>query len=289
MAGNNVTMDDAAAEPRPPSRALTLTGGYLTGFRYTLQPYIGCRFACPYCYVQGLSVHHFHKLQLPWGDYAHPRIGIAELLQKELARHYRKQTEAQLSIFMSSVTDPYQGLERHWQLSRACLKVMVDFPPRLLMVQTRSPLVQRDFDLLAQLGDCCWLSMTLGTDLDDVRQIVTPRCPSIKQRLETIRLARQVGLRVQVAVSPALPFSRVDSFGQLLLDHADRIVVDTYMSGDGQHGKRTARTSIPQLYQAQQWPHWDREESALQLYQWLRKNNAAAVGWSQSGFTELVR
>ncbi|MEM7130105.1 MAG: radical SAM protein [Chloroflexota bacterium] len=280
---------NSATEPRPPSRALTPTGGYLTGFTYSLQPYIGCKFSCPYCYVQGLSVHRFHKPQLPWGEYAHPRIGIGDLLGKELARHYKRQIQNQLSIFMSSSTDPYQGLERRWKLSRTCLEAMVEYPPHFLMLQTRSPLVERDFDLLVKLEDRVWLSITIETDSDDVRQIVTPRCPSIDRRFETVRKAQEMGLNVQIAVSPCLPYSSVEAFAQRLVTHAQRIVIDTYASGDGQQGKRTARTQIPKLYETQQWPRWDAEEAGQELYQWLRKSHEQHVGWSQQGFTALSR
>ena len=53
--------------PRPASGALTKTGGFLAGFTHTLQPYIGCRFSCEYCYVKGLGVHRFHQPPLEWG------------------------------------------------------------------------------------------------------------------------------------------------------------------------------------------------------------------------------
>lgn len=280
--------EQAATAPRPPSRALTKTGGYLTGFTHTLQPYIGCRFACQYCYVQGLSVHHFHQPRLPWGEYAHPRIGIDELLGKELASLQRRDQLEGVSIFMSSATDPYQGAERKWKLSRGCLEAMVNHPPKLLLIQTRGPLAQRDFDLMGQLGDHCWLSVTLETDRDDIRRVVTPRCPSIEQRIELLSAAKAAGLNVQVAVSPSLPYSDPATFGTLLLDYAQRIVIDSYTSGDGQQGKRTARTSIPALYEERGWSSWRSEEAAQALYTWVKERAGDRVGWSQAGFTALA-
>src|SRR5690606_23608388 len=137
---------------------------------------------------------------------------------------------------------------RRWKLTRACLEVLAQHPPGLLLLQTRSPLVERDFDLLQRLGDRCWLSFTLETDLDAVRRQVTPRCPSVDRRLQTLQAALAAALNVQVAVSPCLPFSDVETFGSLLVAHGHRVVVDTYTSGDGQSGKRTAKTPIPQQY-----------------------------------------
>jgi DNA repair photolyase len=274
--------------PRPAAGALTRTGGFLAGFTHTLQPYIGCRFGCEYCYVKGLSVHRFHQPALEWGDYVHPRLGIAEQLRKELHRFAGRDQLGQLAIFMSSATDPYQGLERRWRLSRACLELFADYPPGLLVVQTRSPLVADDFDLLRRLGDRCWLNFTLETDRDDVRQLLTPRCPAIAQRLATLVQAQKAGLNVQITVSPCLPFSAVETFGALLVAHGERVIVDTYVSGDGQSGKRTAATQTAQFYTRYEWGEWRSETQARRLYDWLDGKLGPRAGWSQQGFTALT-
>jgi DNA repair photolyase len=274
--------------PRPASAALTKTGGFLAGFTHTLQPYIGCRFGCAYCYVKGLSVHQFHQPSLAWGDYVHPRVGIADHLRKELARLAGRGALATTAIFMSSATDPYQGLERRWRLSRACLDVLAQSPPGLLVVQTRSPLVADDFDRLRALGDRCWLNFTLETDQDEVRRAITPRCPSIPQRLATLRRAQEAGLNVQITVSPCLPFSDIETFGALLLAHGQRVVVDTYVTGDGQAGGRTARTPTPAIYAQQGWGDWRAEQSARHLFHWLHERVGERAGWSQAGFLALT-
>jgi DNA repair photolyase len=276
-------------EPRPASGALTKTGGFLCGFTHTLQPYIGCRFGCEYCYVQGLQVHLFHQPSLPWGDYVHPRTGIDRHLRRALARAQQRETLDAIAIFMSSATDPYQPAERRWRLARACLDVLAEFPPGLLLVQTRSPLVREDFDRLRALGDRCWLSVTLETDREDVRRALTPRCPSLAQRLELLRAAQTAGLQVQAAVSPCLPFSSVGTFGALLLDHADRVVVDTYTSGDGSRGRRTGATGTPAVHAAQGWVDWRLEDDARALYDWLRARVGDRAGWSSAGFAGVPR
>lgn len=273
---------------RPASGALTKTGGFLAGFTHTLQPYIGCGFGCEYCYVKGLSVHRFHQPALAWGAYAHPRIGIADKLRVELGRLAAKGLLATTAIFMSSATDPYQGAERRWRLSRACLDALIESPPGLLIVQTRSPLVEEDFARIAALGKCCWLNFTLETDLDAVRSAVTPRCPSIDRRLQTLQRAREAGLQVQITVSPCLPYSTVERFGSLLLQYGVRVIVDTYVSGDGNGGKRTAATAVPALYATQQWGNWRGEDAADALYQWLHLRIGERAGWSQAGFAALA-
>lgn len=280
---------DLAHTPRPASGALTKTGGFLAGFTHTLQPYIGCAFGCAYCYVQGLSVHHFHQPALAWGEYVHPRAGIAEKLRTELNRYDKRSTLDELAIFMSSATDPYQGAERKWRLSRACLEVMRDVPPGLLVLQTRSPLVADDFALIKELGARCWLNYTVETDLDEVRKALTPRCPSIAQRWATLAAAKALGIQVQITVSPCLPYSNVDDFAALLVKHSDRVIVDTYVSGDGDGGRRTARTGTVTMYRAQGWGDWRAEDAAMSLYSELQARIGERAGWSQAGFTALTK
>lgn len=277
-----------AHAPRPASAALTKAGGYLAGYTHTLQPYIGCRFGCVYCYVAGSPVHLFHKPPLAWGDYAHPRPGIHTRLERELARFHRRGQLDTLSIFMSSSTDPYQSLERSWHLTRRCLEVFARYPPGLLVVQTRSPLVESDFQLLAALGPRLWLSLTIETDRDDVRRALTPTCPAIERRLETAARARAAGIQMQIAVSPCMPYSDPVAFGDRLRSLAQRVVVDTWTSGDGRAGRRTAASDLPARYAALGFGDWRNEADAHALHDYLQPFLGENLGWSQAGFTALT-
>ncbi|MGH7907054.1 MAG: hypothetical protein ACREP6_10530, partial [Candidatus Binataceae bacterium] len=53
------------------TRALTPTGGFLDGFAYSLNPYIGCAFGgaggCPFCYVRALPIARAGDG--PWGGW----------------------------------------------------------------------------------------------------------------------------------------------------------------------------------------------------------------------------
>ena len=273
-------------EPRPASAALTTASGYLAGFTHTLQPYIGCAFGCSYCYVQGLPLHRCHRPPQPWGDYVHPRTGIAAKLAGELRKLEAAGQLATTAIFMSSATDPYQPAERTWRLSRACLDTLGEHPPGLLVIQTRSPLAEEDFDRMAAFGSRLWLNLTVETDRDDIRRRFTPRCASLGRRWQTAVRARAAGLQVQLTVSPCLPYSTVERFGALLLDHGDRVIVDSFASGDGSNGRRTAGTAAPKLF-APDEIEWQDESAAHTLYAWLRARTGEKTGWSQAGFTAL--
>ena len=86
-----------------------------------------------------------------------------------------------------------------------------------------------------------------------------------------------------------MPFSSVEEFGGLLLGLANRVIVDSYASGDGMKGRRTAKSAIPTLYNSQQWGDWHSEEKALALFDWLQQRIGERAGWSQQGFLALTR
>ena len=166
------------------------------------------------------------------------------------------------------------------------LEVFRDSPIGLLVVQTRSPLVERDYDLLAEMP-FAWLSMTVETDDDDVRRALTPACPSIDRRFEAMQRARQRGIAVQVAVSPTLPYL-ADRFVDRLAGVADRVVVDTFF-GDGAEGNRTARRPLPAFFRQAGYGDWRDTAAAEELYARLQSRlGVERVGWSREGFNALA-
>jgi DNA repair photolyase len=265
---------------------LTKANGYLGGFTHSLNPYMGCAWGqngCGvYCYVAESPIG-IHAAK-PWGQWVKAKVNGADALRRDFGR---EADPAAVRVFMGSATDPYQPGEQRLGVTRSVLEVFREIPVGLLVVQTRSPLVERDFDLLKRMP-FAWLSMTVETDDDDVRRALTPTCPAIDRRFQTMRLARECGIRVQAAVSPTLPHNR-ERLVRLLVEHADRVVVDTF-AGDGSGGKRTARRPLPARFDELGYGDWQDETCARALYDTLiAEMGPERVGWSQEGFNELAR
>lgn len=265
---------------------LTNANGFLGDYTHSLNPYMGCAWGengCGvYCYVaeSPIGIH----AGTPWGQWVKAKTNAADALHHDL---HRIGDASSVRVFMSSATDPYQPAERRLAITRSVLEVFLEHPIDLLVVQTRSPFVERDFDLLARMP-FAWLSMTVETDDDGVRRSLTPTCPAIERRLATMHRARDAGVRVQAAVSPTLPHDR-DRFVRLLVDHADRVVVDTF-AGDGSGGKRTARRPLPARFTQLGYGDWEDQSAARELHDALvAELGAQRVGWSQEGFNELAR
>jgi DNA repair photolyase len=264
---------------------LTPASGFLHGFTHSLNPYMGCAFGdggCGvYCYVAESPIGLY--AEKPWGQWVKAKINAAEALRNDLERSPNRRS---LRVFMSSATDPYQPVEGRLAITRSILEVFLELPIALLVVQTRSPLVEHDLDLLARMP-FAWLSMTVETDDDAVRRALTPTCPSVDRRLKTMRLARERGIHVQAAVSPTLPHDH-DRFAELLQESADRVIVDTFF-GDGSNGKRTKRRPLPARFSDLGFGDWRDVAAAERLHQTLvERMGREHVGWSQEGFNDLA-
>lgn len=235
-------MTDKEQEDKKRSNRLLLpASGYLTGYSYTLNPYVGCVFGCSYCYVRRMPLALFRGE--PWGEWVEAKGFQEAAFRREWHRALKK---GAVTVFMSSATDPYQPLEYKQQLTRSLLKIMAEEPPEFLLVQTRSPLVLRDRDLLQQLGSRVRVSMTIETDLESIRKALTPAAPPLAARWRAIRELKAMGVPVQAAVSPLLPCS--GQFAERLSKAVDRVVIDDFFRGDGSGGKRSAQLKMEARY-----------------------------------------
>ena len=121
-------------------------------------------------------------------------------LQELLERTARRGTLSDARIFCSSSTDPYTPLERRLGLTRGCLEVLARYPPAGLVLQTRSPLVVRDAELLARIPGAV-ASVTVTTDDESVRRRFEPNSPSLARRIEALGRLRAAGVRTQAVDS----------------------------------------------------------------------------------------
>nr|WP_237690694.1 radical SAM protein [Paenibacillus caui] len=237
------------------------------GFTHSLNPYSGCAFACKYCYVREMPIQKFKDI--PWGDWLDIKTNAAVIYLKEVSNLRLKNKP--INLFMSSATDPYQPIERKAGITRKILEEMLDHPPDFLQIQTRSPLVARDLDLLVDLNKKCevLVSMTIETDREDIRRIFSPVAPGIKLRLKALKKICDAGIATQAAISPVLPFT--PDFPKLLNGIVDRIYIDTLNIGDGAMGKRSERLGMPFLFNENELSGWYQKNIHLKVEKYFKK------------------
>ncbi|MCJ8014897.1 radical SAM protein [Paenibacillus sp. KQZ6P-2] len=265
-------------EYKIPKSMLNKGTGFLTGYSHSLNPYSGCSFGCSYCYVRQMPVSLFRGK--PWGTWVDVKKDAADVFRKDLQRAKRK---GKVTIFMSSSTDPYQPAEAKECITRSLLEVMVEDPPDFLLVQTRSPLVHRDIDLLLRLGCRVRVSMTVETDREDIRRLITPGTPPIEARLRTLKRLKEAGVPTQATIAPILPSS--EDLPLKLLPLVDRICIDDFFMGDGSGGKRTRSLGIEKLYQEHGLEEWYHPEAYRRVYErFIMHYPEESVRISQKGF-----
>jgi len=255
-------------------QVLTEAKGYLdVGFTHSLNPYSGCAFACKYCYVREMPIQKFKDM--PWGQWVDVKVNAADSYRQEISKLRRKNKP--VNLFMSSATDPYQPIERQATVTRHILEAMIEAPPDLLQIQTRSPIVARDLDLLVILKERCELmvSMTVETDREDMKRLFAPYAPGIGLRLQALRRLHEAGVPTQAAISPALPFT--PAFPQALAGIVDRIWIDTLSIGDGSKGKRSERLGMPALFEEHGLSDWYRDDLHLKVVRYFRKHFPAGM------------
>src|SRR3989338_6288522 len=91
---------------------------------YVINCYTGCSFACSYCYASFMG-RFVGKNISDWGEYVYAKINAPELLKKELPK--LKDKGKNVTILLSSVTDPFQAAEAKYKLSEKCLTVLADY------------------------------------------------------------------------------------------------------------------------------------------------------------------
>ena len=116
-------------------------------FRWTLNPYRGCRHACRYCYAR--PTHEFWGMNAgkDFDQRVFAKINAPEVLRRELSRpKWRGET-----IAIGTASDPYEPAEAQYCLTRRILQVLAEFH-NPVFITTKGVLVKRDVDVLAELN-----------------------------------------------------------------------------------------------------------------------------------------
>ena len=172
-------------------------------FSQSLNAYRGCEHGCIYCYAR--PSHGYLNLSpgLDFETKLFAKPEAAKLLRAELAKpSYRC-----LPIALGSNTDPYQPIEREWKITRKILEVLAEYKHPLSIV-TKSALIERDLDLLAQLARDNLVQVFISiTTLDaGLARKLEPRASSPRRRLQAIEKLNEAGVPCGVMVAPVIPF-----------------------------------------------------------------------------------
>jgi len=169
-------------------------------------------------------MRRFTRHKEPWGEFVDAKINAPALLRHEIDR------KPPGRVWVSGVCDPYQPLESKYELTRKCLEILVEYG-RPITVQTKSPLVLRDLDLLRR-GDKIEVCLSVSTADERIRNLFEPGAPSIERRIEALEELHLAGIRTYAMIAPMLPGA--DELADQLSEKVDYVLVDrmNYHYGD---------------------------------------------------------
>ena len=267
FAGNSARRPDTAGTAEvdysAATQVLTKATGFMSEYDFTLNPYSGCGFGCTYCYAAFFA--RDAEKRDDWGNWVNVKQNAVDILSRP--RQQDKLDGAR--IYMSSVTDAYQPVERQLNLTRRLLEIMAfgepsgsnaDMQPSMfaetpvapyrggghtpkLVIQTRSPDVTRDIDLFQQIeanGGRVQVNMTVTTDNEDVRKRFEPSCPANQRRIEAIQEVHEAGVQACVTLTPLIWSDDPHTFANSLLDTGiERFIIQPFKFTGGKFVAQT--------------------------------------------------
>ncbi len=174
----------------------------IPGIDYVINPYIGCRFACKYCYASFMG-RFVGKTIYDWGEYVYAKVNAPLLLKKEIKKLKNKGRDKE--IFLSSVTDPYQEVEGKYQLTRQCLEILADYGfEGVVSILTKSNRVTRDIDVFKRLKNVV-VGLTVTSTNDKISRYFEKYAPPVSARLKALKILNENGIKTYAFIGPLLP------------------------------------------------------------------------------------
>src|SRR3954468_14505328 len=170
-------------------------------FDRSINPYRGCEHGCVYCFARPTHAYLGLSPGLDFESKLFVKPDAPELLERELsAPKYEPRT-----IAIGTNTDPYQPIERRYEVMRRILGVL-ERAGHPVGIVTKSALIMRDIDILTRMASRNLVKVALSVTTLDARiaRAMEPRAATPLRRLETLRRLSDAGVPTSVMVAPVI-------------------------------------------------------------------------------------
>ncbi len=181
---------------------------------YVINPFMGCEFACLYCYVRSNKVvgpacpanggvprtgrNVIGIRNKPWGEFVEIRINSPDLLEKEIA-HKKPKT-----VLLGSTTECFQPIEKKYRITERVLEILNKYKVYYVIL-TRSPLILDYLNLLKE-GFCKKVYFSINKFDPEFKLKLEPKSPGFNIRDEAVNALLAQGISVIPYFSPVLPW-----------------------------------------------------------------------------------
>jgi DNA repair photolyase len=170
--------------------------------KWSLNPYGGCVHRCRFCFAVQYRVVAEQGTQQDFGTRLFIKTNILDVLARELKRPGMHGEH----ITLGTATDPYQPVEGHYRLTRGSLALLREHANPMSLL-TKSPMIVRDVDLLADLARVASAEVYFSITTVDLKlwRTVEPGTANPFHRLRAMQTLRTAGVRAGVMMAPILP------------------------------------------------------------------------------------
>jgi DNA repair photolyase len=171
-------------------------------FRFTINAYRGCSHACTYCFARPTHTY----LGMDAGSDFERRIVVKVNAVERLAAELRDPRWGGDHIAMGTNTDPYQPAEGRYRLTRGLIAELTK-AGNPFSILTKSPMIMRDLDLLADAARAGLVrcNLSIGTLDDEAWHASEPGTPPPRRRVEAVARLNAAGVPTGVLIAPVLP------------------------------------------------------------------------------------
>ncbi|MFC1633120.1 radical SAM protein [Patescibacteria group bacterium] len=248
----------------------------IPGIDYVINPYVGCEHSCVYCYARFMKRFTGHTE--PWGEFVDIKSNAADTIPTK-SEKYRGRT-----LLLSSVTDPYQPLEKECKLTRQILKKLIPLQPNL-QILTKSDLITRDIDLLKQFKQV-EVGLTITMLDEKIRKEIEPNAKPSAKRIEALKELHKAGLKTYVFVGPIMPY--LTDWKEIIRqtkDYADSYLIDKLnIKGTiGASINKWLKTHHPDLLAkyaeiyTDQSDYWQHEKKEIEIFCKTKKIDCSSI------------
>jgi DNA repair photolyase len=133
------------------------------------------------------------------------KVNAPEILKKEVEKRIAKNKPREPVCF-GSISDPYQTLERKYEITRKMLEVCDELSYPVFIV-TKSDLAVRDIAVLTSLAkrNLVAINFTITPVRAKLLRKLEPRAPPAKNRFEAMKTLTDAGIPCNLYLSPIFP------------------------------------------------------------------------------------
>lgn len=169
-------------------------------WKWDLNLYRGCAHRCVYCFAR---YSHSYLESDNFFEELFVKTNAPQLLEKKLSSRAWKGE----MINLGGVTDCSQPIDKQYNLTAECLRVIEKYPTPL-NITTKSDLLRNEAELLSRIAAKVPVQVNVSITAHDpeLQQLLEPGASSTEARFRLLEVCKAAGCTTRLFLVPVLPF-----------------------------------------------------------------------------------